>query len=171
MGSPESAFITALSGMGFKINKVLISRKSGAWSLDTICYAFLSWVFFSIFSTLVPEASIRLDTLSLAISLKISLKSNDNINCDYMDFPNLGQDAAERAIYRRNSKIGLREYSKAKKNTSEVLNKLYLYKTIFFYEGHFFTQAKIFEIDWRRCEKRKSLQATRKREKGPLDEQ
>ena len=63
-----------------------------------------------------------MNTLSLAISLKISLKSKDNINCDNMDFPNLGQDAAERAIYRRNSKIGLREYDKAKKNTSEVLN-------------------------------------------------
>ena len=64
-----------------------------------------------------------------------------------MDFPNLGLDAAERAIYRRNSKIGLREYSKAKKNTSEVHNRLYLYTIKFFYVGHLFTQAKIFEID------------------------
>ena len=103
--------------------------------------------FFFKFYYRVSEASIWINTLSLAISLKISLVSNDNINCDYMDFPNLGQDAADRAIYRRNSKIGLREYSKAKKNTSEVHNKLCLYTIKFFYVGHFFTQAKIFEID------------------------
>ena len=64
-----------------------------------------------------------------------------------MDFPNLGQNAAERAIYRRNSKIGLREYNKAKKNTSEVPSKFYLYKIIFICLGHFFTQAKVSEND------------------------